>query len=381
MARPHAERVIVWAPVGRTVPLITETLERAGLQAARCDDVDAFCRLANAGAGAALLTEEVFTRNGHADRIADVLEKQPPWSDLPVTVFASTHRRLLPRYERLTRLNPRRGVTVLERPIRPAVLISVVEAALRDRRRQYELRDALQALRVTNEALDERVKGKTAHLRRLAGRLTRAEQAERRRISQLLHDDLQQILHSIGLKIRIMVRQLEAGTPAKLQGELEETYEWIDEAYAVTRQLTSSLSPPVLGGPNFADAMEWLGLHMEELHGLDVTVESGGRHQVEDEDARELLFQIVRELLFNVAKHAGTDQATVRLSEETGHLVIHVIDEGEGFDVDEATGRDEHEGGFGLFSAAERLDLMGGRLETQSAPGDGTHIRVHAPAA
>jgi CheY-like chemotaxis protein/anti-sigma regulatory factor (Ser/Thr protein kinase) len=127
--------------------------------------------------------------------------------------------------------------------------------------------------------------------------------------------------------------------------------------------------------------MQWLRFHMEELHELDVTVESDGAHRIDDEDVRELLFQTVRELLFNVRKHAGVSQATVRLSEETGHLVIHVVDQGQGFDVDEAAARNAQKGGFGLFSAAERLDLMGGQLKVRSAPGKGTHMEVHAPAA
>jgi signal transduction histidine kinase len=80
-----------------------------------------------------------------------------------------------------------------------------------------------------------------------------------------------------------------------------------------------------------------------------------------------------------VTKHAGVDRATVRLEEDEGHLVIRVIDEGAGFDVDEVIARASHDGGFGFFSVRERLDLVGGRLEVDSAPDKGTTVAIHAP--
>ena len=92
-----------------------------------------------------------------------------------------------------------------------------------------------------------------------------------------------------------------------------------------------------------------------------------------------LLFQILRELLFNVVKHAGTNRVTIELRDVDDHLAIRVIDRGEGFDVEAAAARAEQDGGFGLFSVRERLSLIGGRMEIDSAPGAGTRITVHAP--
>jgi signal transduction histidine kinase len=92
-----------------------------------------------------------------------------------------------------------------------------------------------------------------------------------------------------------------------------------------------------------------------------------------------LLFQVVRELLFNINKHAGVDRATVQLTEAAGHLVIHVIDEGSGFEVEATSGQTEPQAGFGLYSIRERLGLLGGHLVIQSQPGQGTHVEVHIP--
>jgi signal transduction histidine kinase len=118
---------------------------------------------------------------------------------------------------------------------------------------------------------------------------------------------------------------------------------------------------------------------MEELHGLKVVVEADHAFYLSDQSLQIQLFQIVRELLFNVKKHAGRNQAVVKLTETAEHFVIHVIDEGNGFNVAEVKAGREQQGGFGLFSIQERMNLLDGRLEINARPGEGTHIKVHVP--
>lgn len=100
-----------------------------------------------------------------------------------------------------------------------------------------------------------------------------------------------------------------------------------------------------------------------------------GAFRMEDEDLRVLLFQIVRELLFNVKKHAGVDRATVTIREEAGHVVVEVADTRRGFDPAKLP----QAKGFGLYSVQERLYLLGGHLEVESRPGEDTRVKVHAP--
>jgi CheY-like chemotaxis protein/anti-sigma regulatory factor (Ser/Thr protein kinase) len=94
---------------------------------------------------------------------------------------------------------------------------------------------------------------------------------------------------------------------------------------------------------------------------------------------RVLLFQAVRELLFNVVKHAGTDQVHVRMHEQQGQVQIVVEDEGVGFDLAEALARHESSPGFGLFSIGQRLEWLGGAMHIDSSPGRGTRIELLAP--
>lgn len=236
-------------------------------------------------------------------------------------------------------------------------------------------RAAETALRRLNETLEERVAERTAQVRELVRRLTMAEQEERRRVSQILHDDLQQILFGIRMRTSAVATMLGPAGRASVLKELEAVDAWVVQAIDLTRRLTVELSPPILKNEGLTDALRWLQRQMEEQHGLRVEVEAEQAFRLKDEDLRVLLFQIVRELLFNVKKHAGVDRATVRLT-RPDDLIIEVVDEGRGYDA--AASRDAV--GFGLYGVRERLRLLGGRVEIRSKPGQGTHVTVHVPA-
>jgi signal transduction histidine kinase len=234
----------------------------------------------------------------------------------------------------------------------------------------------------TEEDLEERVRERTrqlheseAQLRQMASRLTMAEQEERHRLSQLLHDDLQQLLYGIQLRLDFVNEGLQSGQGEDLLAHAQEVSTWIEDAITITRRLTVDLSPPVLQGEGLTDALEWLAPQMAETHGLQVKLEAEHGFLTEEEDMRVLLFQIIRELLFNVVKHAETNRARVALREEAGQLVIQVSDMGRGF----APAGTDRSQGFGLFNIRERLGLFGGRLKIDSKPGEGTQVTVTIP--
>ena len=241
-------------------------------------------------------------------------------------------------------------------------------------------KEAEAGLQRLNETLEERVVERTTQVRTLASTLTLAEQEERRRISQILHDDLQQRLYGIQMRVLSIINDVAANNQTRLPRYAQEVYDWIGDAIQTTRQLTVDLSPPVLKNEGLVDALAWLATQMAAVNGLQVTIQASDPCIVPQEDMRVLLFQSVRELLFNVVKHAATDHATVELAETTtGELRIVVRDEGRGFDITAVTGKQS--GGFGLFSVRERLNLFGGQMAIQSTPGQGTEITIYAPIA
>jgi signal transduction histidine kinase len=247
--------------------------------------------------------------------------------------------------------------------------------------RARELQEANQQLRRFNDSLEERVQERTRQVRRLASQLTMAEQAERRRISQILHDSLQQLLYALQMKVNFICNEVASGQTEELRKHAEQAADWISQAVSTTRQLTVDLSPPLLRGEGLEDALHWLVRQMEDLHGLKVELTAHDGFHMPDEDMRVLLFQIVRELLFNVVKHADTDRATVELSEQEESLVISVADDGTGFDQEDFEVRSRRINGHGLLNIRERLELFGGDMDVTSAAGQGTRIIVSIPEA
>ena len=309
------------------------------------------------------------------------LDAQPVWSDLPLVLINGVGRgersgRSTAHTEILQALGPHRNVTLLERPLRPLTLITVMQSALRARRRQYEVRELLAQLQEANAHLEGRVSERTSEVRRLATQLTLAEGRERNRVAQALHDELQQQLVAVQFPLSSLRKRL-SGEDAEV---LKEVSELLKGAITTTRQVTSDLSPPVLRGEGLVEALRWLTRRLEERFGLRVSLEAEGETSVQSEAVRALLFSLVRELLFNVAKHAGIDHATLTVREAEDALTLTVADGGKGFD--RAVLDTEGDGtGLGLRSARERLQLFGGNIAIISQPGDGTHVTITVPVS
>ena len=143
------ERVLVLAPTLADAALTRTLLAEAGLGCHLCPDLMRLCHEFDGGAGAILLTEEVLV-DGESDCLVDLLRSQPPWSDVPILLLTSSGADSPVAAWALDLLG---NVTVLERPVRVTTLISALRAALRARRRQYELRSQVEALRTQGERL------------------------------------------------------------------------------------------------------------------------------------------------------------------------------------------------------------------------------------
>ena len=229
--------------------------------------------------------------------------------------------------------------------------------------------------------LETRVAERTREVRELAETLSMAEQEERQRLSHLLHDDLQQLLYGVQMKVTLARDHAQGEDLEGVVKQTERSLELLTDAITRTRQLTVDLNPPILEGEGLVGAIEWLRTQMRDLHGLTVEIHADAEIDVRPPDLRILLFQITRELLFNVAKHAETDRAVVRVDEEDRRVRVEVVDEGKGFDPAVLGTAAPSRGGLGLFSARERLRMRGGELEIESVPGDGTRVVAYVPLA
>jgi PAS domain S-box-containing protein len=250
------------------------------------------------------------------------------------------------------------------------------------RRKQVEA-----ALQQANEDLEQRVQARTAELSRtlqqlsvqseqlraLASELTLAEQRERLRLAEQIHDGLQQLL----VAARYRVTHVGRGDVSTLRQDCEAIVQLLDEAVADSRSLTAELSPPILRTGGLLDGLEWLARWSQEKHHLTVQVQAPAAALPPlPEDLTVLLFQSVRELLFNVVKYAQVSEAAVTLTWDPPGLTLTVTDTGAGFTSSPLRGEGGVAGGFGLARIRHRLELLGGCLTVDSAPGQGTRVTL-----
>ena len=251
---------------------------------------------------------------------------------------------------------------------------------LRDETPRKQMEEQLKA---ANEALERRVAERTgaleAHqrqLRSLVAELGRAEVRQRRLLATELHDNLAQLLAVC--KMRASAIEAQAPPDTSLRTEAGLVKGDLQEAITYTRGLMADLRPDVLDEHDLAAALAWAGERMAR-HGLRVDVVDDGEPKPLHEEVLGFLFLSVRELLWNVVKHAKTTEATVRVERADGLVRVTVEDRGRGFEPSKRAILPTEEGGFGLFSIAERIDLLGGRMEIHSAKRRGTRVTLTAP--
>jgi len=237
--------------------------------------------------------------------------------------------------------------------------------------------DQTRALLMSFIDITDRVKAEQ-QIRSLAYDLTTAEQEERRRISQILHDDLQQRIFATKLQVSTLHDAYQSGNLESAQVDFERLQEGLDESISMTRNLSIDLSPAILRGEGLTEALIWLAAQMESKYGLKVELNSNGIAGRFEDALRILIFQAVREILFNVVKHAGTLEATIVMDQEDGHTRIAISDSGMGFDAQAILQGSKTSGG--LLNLQHRLNLMGCSMRINSKPGiQGTQVIIDIP--
>lgn len=209
------------------------------------------------------------------------------------------------------------------------------------------------------------------HLLELSGELTWAEQRERDRLYELLHDNVQPLL----VGARLALSGLDKNTPQEdMLRVVTEANEQISAVIQTARTLSIELNPPLVRERGLIPALESLCRWVQSNHGLTVDMDCAPDTEPASMTIRLLCFKAVRELLMNIVKYADTHRAVLDLESLPGSILrITVRDDGAGFDPDQASS------GSGLANIERRLDMVGGTLSIVSGAGKGTLATIDVP--
>jgi two-component system, NarL family, sensor histidine kinase UhpB len=210
--------------------------------------------------------------------------------------------------------------------------------------------------------------------RRRSGTLAmRAQEEERRRLARDLHDEVNQSLTAILLRLEALAQ----ANPGVNMGEVTELKRLVNQAMEELLTLARQLRPTALDDHGLVPAIETQLKRFAARTGVEVKIESQGDPDTLPEDVQTAVYRILQEALANVGRHAAATAVRVEIDADSGHLELRVRDDGAGFDPGALARRANGDGpgaGLGLSGMAERARLAGGELDVRSAPGGGTTV-------
>ncbi len=213
-----------------------------------------------------------------------------------------------------------------------------------------------------------------SQLRQLSDCLIEAQEQERRRVARELHDDFNQNLALLAVKLDMLRQQLPQ-TNTEVEAKFDELTAQVRELSTALHDLSHELHPLKLEQLGLETATRSLCQEISASHPLEIQFVSRNVPRGIPSEKALCLYRIVQESLRNILKHSGADSAKIELSTEPGDILLEVQDGGVGFD----TSLLGTQNGLGFISMQERLRLIGGEIEIESAPAQGTKIRVRVP--
>jgi signal transduction histidine kinase len=213
----------------------------------------------------------------------------------------------------------------------------------------------------------------------LLARSLRAQEEERKRISRELHDATGQSLNAILFGLKALENAMQ-NDPAQLASLVSRLKSAASDTVHELQDIIYDLRPSVLDDLGLVPALRWYAESRLETNGIRTTWKISGRERRLPAEIETTLFRIGQESITNIYKYAEARHVTFQLTFETKKVKLQVADDGVGFDMQEALPiRIRNKRGLGLMGMRERAELLGGRLQVESSPGNGTRITVELP--
>ena len=208
--------------------------------------------------------------------------------------------------------------------------------------------------------------------------ITRAQEEERRRIAQELHDSTIQTLIALLHQLENLLGD-KAALPVREAKALWGFYEEIRDVVREVRRFSRDLRPSILDDLGLMPALEWLTEELTKEYGVKTSLKVVGSERRFSPEAELILFRIAQEALRNIAKHAQATKAEVKVEFDKHKVRAMITDDGVGFEVPQSLGDLVHIGKLGLAGMQERVQLLGGSLKLKAELNKGTTIMANVP--
>jgi len=214
--------------------------------------------------------------------------------------------------------------------------------------------------------------------RKYLSRIIDAQESERRRISQELHDEIGQALTAIKFNLDMIDKDLPQASFV-LRGRLAEAKSLSNQTLTAMRQLSMDLRPTMLDDLGLIPTLRWYIQNFSNRLNIYSHFEAIGFEEKLPPQIETAFYRIIQEALNNIAKHAEANRVEVLLEQRDSMIFASITDNGKGFDLEKVLHPESPERGFGIIGMQERVSLLDGHIDIQSRPGFGTHIRIEVP--
>jgi signal transduction histidine kinase len=221
--------------------------------------------------------------------------------------------------------------------------------------------------------VNEQLRQREEDLARLYEKVVAAQEDERKRIARELHDDTSQSLAVLVMAIDSAMATLKAGKVPRLDEARALAVRTIEEIH----RMILDLRPSVLDDLGLQSAIRWYAERHLAPRGISARCEFEARDRRWPAAFETAVFRVCQEAMSNIARHSEAESVLIQVAEADGMLRIEIEDDGKGFDPQHAGSPDRRH--FGLMGIRERVEILGGKVRIDSAPGQGTRLQFEVP--
>jgi len=217
------------------------------------------------------------------------------------------------------------------------------------------------------------------NLKKLSKKLINAQEEERRKISEIIHDDIGQNITAIKINISLIEGSVKSHTVHKMKERLIETKSLFEQVFDQLHKLSVDLRSPILRDIGLVPALRAYVDSYKKREKIDIDFKVINLKKRLNKEIEIVVFRIIQEAFTNISKHACASNIYLSLENKKSKVCVLIKDNGKGFNNKNVRSLEELDGGLGLIEMRERIEIVGGNLEIKSSLGKGTQLLIEIP--